>query len=270
MDLRTQPFVRRLPSRARVHAPASPFPTGSTQPVIVHASHHKCGTGWFLGVLRDVGERYGIKLQTRRNHAPIDPSAGIIRNAPANQSLEGLTDFRGSHMIRDPRDVAVSSYHFNLWSDEAWLHEPKQVLAGKTYQEYLNGLDFNEGLRSEILRLSKTVFAHMAAWDYHRPEFLELRYEEVITDQPTWFTRLFRHYGFHDRAVEECLGIAEARSFKKTTGRAMGTVEGRSHLRSGRPGQWRDEFTDDHVAMFKSPGATDLLLQLGYETSRDW
>ncbi|MGH8914193.1 MAG: hypothetical protein ACRDZM_06725, partial [Acidimicrobiia bacterium] len=46
-------------------------------------------------------------------------------------------------------------------------------------------------------------------------------------------------------------------------------AEGRSHVRSGRTGEWREVFTDDHKSHFKEAGG-DLLIRLGYETDDTW
>jgi hypothetical protein len=44
----------------------------------------------------------------------------------------------------------------------------------------------------------------------------------------------------------------------------------RSHtFRSGKTGGWREQFTEEHKALFKDI-AGDLLVRLGYEKSNDW
>jgi hypothetical protein len=207
-------------------------------------------------------------MQVRR-HGPFDPEADIIYNFRANLPLDGLAVLRASHMVRDPRDIVVSGYHYHLWTKERWVHIPREEYGGKTYQEYLKGLDQDEGIAVEIHRQSGIMFKGMAAWDYARPEFLELRYEDVIADEASWFTRLFRHYGFTEEAVAESVSIAEEFSFSKITGRKIGEQQSEDHLRSGRHGQWRAEFTPEHVALFKELTG-DLVLQLGYETDPGW
>jgi hypothetical protein len=221
-----------------------------------------------MRVLRGVSERYGLEMQVRR-HGAYDPKADVIYNFRANLPLDGLSVFRASHMVRDPRDIAVSGYHYHLWTTERWVHVPREEYGGQTYQEYLGSLDPNEGIAAEIRRLSGRLFKGMAAWDYAQPEFLELRYEDVIADEPTWFTRLFRHYGFTEEAVAESVSIAGGFSFSKITGRKIGEQQQGDHLRSGRHGQWRDEFTPEHVTLFKELTG-DLVVRLGYESDPGW
>lgn len=172
-------------------------------------------------------------------------------------------------MVRDPRDIAVSAYHYHLWTTEKWVHVPGKGFGGKTYQELLRSLDAHEGLSAEIRRLAGSVFTRMAEWNYDQPGFIELRYEDVIADEDGWFTRTFRHYGFNDKAISDALSIVRSHSFTKVAGRAVGETENEKHLRSGRAGQWRDEFTSDHIALFKKCTG-DLVVRLGYEQDDDW
>jgi hypothetical protein len=109
----------------------------------------------------------------------------------------------------------------------------------------------------------------MRKWDYDRPNFLELKYEDLIENEEAEFERLFAHYGFTDRAITSALQIAQRHSFKAKTGRSVGEVGGNSHLRSGKPGQWREEFNDEHVALFKQLN-NDVLIKLSYEKDDTW
>ena len=172
-------------------------------------------------------------------------------------------------MIRDPRDIAVSAYYYHLWTRERWARAERERLEGHSYQEYLRGIDREEGLSAEITRLSGNVFRRMAGWDYHRPDYCELRYEDLIADERTWFERVFRHYGFRDDAVSEALTIAERLSFSNSSKRNLGEVTEGSHLRSGKPGQWREEFSERHRDLFKRLTG-DLLIRLGYESDDTW
>lgn len=256
--------------RNRIRLPGrSPFVAGTLKPVIVHASHHKAGTTWFQNILVGVGQRYGLNVQILRKSEVPERNADIVLNQGSRGVVEGIAHLRGSHMVRDPRDIAVSAFHYHLWTKEKWVHEPHEAYGGLSYQEYLKSLDPHDGLSAEIRRLGGTVFRLMSEWDYHRSEYLELRYEDVIVDEATWFDRLFRHYGFNDPAVAEALEIAERNSFGSATKRGLGEVTEGSHMRSGRPEQWREEFTDDHIALFKQRTG-DLLIRLGYESDDRW
>jgi hypothetical protein len=63
--------------------------------------------------------------------------------------------------------------------------------------------------------------------------------------------------------------IDRFRFSKLTGGRKRGEENPNSHYRKGEPGDWKNHFTDAHVAAFKER-YNDLLLKLGYESEPDW
>lgn len=127
----------------------------------------------------------------------------------------------------------------------------------------------DDGLAAEIRWAAKGTISEMTAWNYDQPDFLELRYEDLIQDEASGFVRIFQHYGFNDSAIERCLDIVERRSFKNVTGRGLGEAEANQHLRSGKVGEWDDHFTDEHRALFKELAGQDLIA-LGYERDDGW
>jgi hypothetical protein len=103
----------------------------------------------------------------------------------------------------------------------------------------------------------------MSKWDYDQPEFLELRYEDMLEDEPASLCRLFEHYGLRDKERDTC--VRQAGEFTLDVVRAKND----SHVRSGRPGEWRDSFGPHHIALFKELTG-DLVVRLGYEKNNDW
>ncbi len=162
----------------------------------------------------------------------------------------------------------MSGYFYHLWTEEKWARQPDgHSWGGLSYQEYLNSVDQAQGLTAEIERAASTTLADMAAWDYRQPEFLELRYEDVITDEPALFRRLFEFYGLDDRAIAEGLAVVERVSIN-TRGPDGGQKQ-RRHVRSGKTAQWRQHFGAEHVTLFKELTG-DLLVRLGYEPDAEW
>lgn len=172
-------------------------------------------------------------------------------------------------MIRDPRDMVVSGYHYHLWTDEKWAHVPRETYNGKSFQEALNDVGKKRGIILEMERFCREDLRDMLDWDYDDPAFLELKYEDVIADEATHFEALFNHYGFHAEAVEVGLEIAEYYSFQNVAGRSFGDVEEQSHLRSGRTSQWEDHFDKELKSRFKAL-AGDAVVRLGYEDDNRW
>jgi len=171
--------------------------------------------------------------------------------------------FRGTHMIRDPRDVVVSGYFYHLWTHEPWANLPDPRYGGLSLREELNRRSRNDGIMLELERMCRGQLPEMLAWDYSQPEFLELRYEDVIENEAASFDRVFRHFGFTGRDVGKALEIVDQMSFERVAGREVGQVGATSHLRSGRPGEWRECFTTDHLQRWHEL-AGDAAARLGY------
>jgi hypothetical protein len=250
-------FVRRY---------RSPF-ADSSRPLIVHASHHKAGTVWLFGVLREIALPHALRVTEYDAVEPIDSATDIAlfqhTHAFARASMSGR-QMRGSHMVRDPRDLVVSAYFYHLRTNESWVHVPMAEFDGATYQERLQSFDKHDGLLFEMGRLAGSVFRDMAVWDYGQPDFFELKYEDLLASEGERFGELFRSYGFTDAAADRATATALELGV-----RARSRSGGDTHIRSGQPGEWREHFSADHVDRIKAL-AGDLILDLGYERTPDW
>jgi hypothetical protein len=259
-----------------------PFRKGAPG-VVIHCCYHKIGTVWFGSILTRIARNWGVGFIDLRTSdaAIVAPTFALDGGSNRTDRLTG--PFRGTHMIRDPRDVVVSGYHYHLWTKEEWAHQPMQETRGfdailelmpsfadNSYQELLNALPKEEGMRMELLFSSRITTGPMAAWDYQQPSFLELTYEDVFADEATWFQRIFDHYGLRPAAAHEAMNIVEERTFSKVSkARSSGGAAEGQHLRSGRPQQWREEFTPALKELFREKHGLDLI-RLGYERTLDW
>ena len=253
-------------------ATRDPFDPAVGAATIVHAGHHKVGTTWFGKILSDLGRHFGLRFEAVGDGGPERTDAHIVQfmhTRNFGDAVIGGRLIRGSHLVRDPRDVVVSAYHYHLWTKEPWAHRPDPAYGGISYQERLKSLPFDEGLAVEIRRTCGDEIRDMGEWDYRRPEFLELRYEDLMADEHGQFDRLFRHYGLSDAAREVAHRIVAANSFSARSGRRPGEVQQESHLRSGQPGEWRSVFTAEHVTLFKQLTG-DIIPALGYERDSGW
>ena len=243
--------------------------TRSGSKLIVHCAHHRAGSTWFGHVLRAVADEHGLRFQKCRQ-AELRFDTDVFFQDHSLVNVSELPSHRGSHMVRDPRDLIVSRYFYHLWTKETWANAPRAEYSGRSYQQHLNSLDQEMGILAEIDTFAEYGLAHMANWRYDTDsDFLELRYEDVIQDEDGAFCRLFAHYGFSPAAIERSVRIAKRFGFEIQAKRKVGQVQEKSHLRSGRPGQWRDVLSDQHKARCKEVFG-HLLIKLGYETGQDW
>ena len=109
----------------------------------------------------------------------------------------------------------------------------------------------------------------MVEWDYENPRFCEVKYEDMIKNEDEMFFKIFEHYGFRTDAIETCLKIVRQYSFENVAKRPIGQIKSKSHLRSGKPGEWKTYFTEQNKVYFKEL-AGDSLIKLGYEMNNDW
>ena len=275
-------LVRQLKKKFR-----TPFNDKNHKKLIVHCSHHKTGTVWLKNVLKAISNHYGLKLKVTNStfiNDELQPVPDIYIQNHSLVNASTLPPFKGSHLIRDPRDIVISGYFYHLWTKEWWVHVPRKgsfehpehwpyfspkEFRNLSYQQYLKSLNEEEGILVEIRRAAGFNIKHMVEWDYSNSDFIEIKYENLMADWRNEFNSIFNHYEFSQEAVDISLKLAEKFQFENIAKRKVGDVNKKSHLRSGKSGQWKKYFTDLHKARFKDL-LGDALIRLGYESNNDW
>jgi hypothetical protein len=207
---------------------------------------------------------YGLRYQDG-GLGPIRSATDVAYFENAGKFSRDLVEsrvFRGSHVIRDPRDLIVSGYEYHKVTHEAWVHKPDPLYGGLSYQAYLNSLTEHEGMMVEIERMGVYSANVMGSWDYRQPEFIELRYEDAFNHEGETFEKLFRWYGLNDEAIHIGIEAVERVSLKRDGATSK-------HARSGSPGEWKERLSPAHVERFKELTG-DLTVRLGYESSMNW
>lgn len=257
--------MREAGRRLRVSVTGFPFTSRRDRRLIVHCCHHKVATNWFENVFRGVGAHFALASRPLGQDGLV-PGTEIVVDRQSAIDLAKLPPFRGSHIIRDPRDIVVSGYFYHLRCTEPWALAPDERFGGRSYQEHLRGLDAEAGIRAEMeVGTARETLSDILAWNYGRPFFLELRYEDFIADEDGHWQRLFLHYGFRPGAARKAALIARRYSLASERYREWR----KEHVRSGHPGEWRAHFTDVHRTVFRRLFG-DILRQHGYERDDDW
>ncbi len=185
------------------------------------------------------------------------------------------------HIIRDGRDVAISSMH-HMWNHakhEGGIHEltPEEIETREAYRS--DPLTFVQSGRSIFAgrQLAGTArnWAEMvsrAMEDGPRllgENYVEVRYEELLDRTEQEARRLFEFLGADadEQIVKQCV---EAASFeRRADGRERGQEDSTAFLRKGIAGDWRNVFNEEDRRVFKE-AAGDMLIELGYEKDYDW
>jgi Sulfotransferase domain len=185
------------------------------------------------------------------------------------------------HIIRDGRDVAVSSIH-HIWNhaaDEGGIHTLSAEERALRDQYRKDPEGFRREGRSIFIgnRLRSTAknWATMTARaraDGRRllgDGYIEVRYEDLLADPEREVERVLAFLGASTSraAVSTCV---KAASFERgTRGRRAGEEDSTAFLRKGVAGDWRGVFGESDRQVFKEQ-AGDLLIELGYEQGPDW
>jgi len=280
-----------------------------TGPLLGLFCHHRCASTWLSDLLEEVCRYTGHRFARVFDSEMVggDLSAFVQRdgvevlaymNADWRQ-VGPLGALLGVHVVRDPRDILVSSYYSHRFS------HPTDYWTGLAdHRKELEGLSREEGLLAEV-QCRRMQFEQMNSWSYGAPGILELRFEDLVGDPAEQVTRLLDHLGLLTEAagasgpqrqedsprgrlrrlavsaIEKVRGgeldsrsgsiarsslsaILERYSFEALSGgRSPGEEDLMHHYRRGTPGEWRELLGSEHLAALESH-FPELVVRLGY------
>lgn len=232
--------------------------------LMVFGCHHKVGTSWFSKILAHVANEFELNFQYCEQSDLVIGRTDIFFQDHSRIFTSELNDYRGVHLIRDPRDLIVSGYHYHKWSDEEWVNVPRKDFGEMTYKEKINSLDQQNGLSFEMNHVGTETIQEMINWNYNDKNFLEVKYEDLLQDNKEVFRTIFQHYNFNEKSVSRCLEIVKNYSFDR-----MKKNSNSKHFRKGVSGDWKNHFDVELKQEFKTR-FPDVLEYLGYEVNSEW
>ena len=163
-------------------------------------------------------------------------------------------------IFRDPRDVVVSHVFYVTDMEARHVHH-----------DYYRSLpDFNARLTVSILgRPDAGIefpniaerFAPYLGW-LDRPEVLTIHFEDLIHNRAATLTSIMDHLLGRVPLPTPPQRILDALETSINPKKSP-------TFRSGKTGEWKKYFTDEHKKIFKE-AAGDLLVKLGYEKDNSW
>jgi hypothetical protein len=171
-------------------------------------------------------------------------------------------------IFRDPRDVVVSHVFYVTDMEARHVHH-----------DYYQSLpDFDARLKVSILgrpdmnaspEPDRRVefpniadrFAPYLGW-LDQPAVMTIHFEDLIHDRTGTLNRIIDH--FLPRAPLPVLRQSILEALESSINPKRSPT-----FRSGKTGEWKKYFTDEHKKIFKD-AAGDLLVQLGYEKNNNW
>jgi len=163
-------------------------------------------------------------------------------------------------IFRDPRDVVVSHVFYVTDMEARHVH----------HKYYVSLPDFNSRLNVSIMGRPDTDvefpdiagrFAPYLGWLEH-PEVLAIHFEDLINDRPSTLTHII------DRFLARAPLDAPRQLILKSLESSINPRRSPT-FRSGKTGEWKKYFTEEHKKLFKDV-AGDLLVKLGYEKDNNW
>lgn len=203
---------------------------------------HKTGTVLMSRILKELDRQanFGIWNIARDVSEAVRWQVAFDNHSRfANESVDVQT-MPCVVVIRDPRDVVISSAYYHAHAREKWLHLPSDRFDGQTYQQKINSLpDMASRFRFEMRNAAGGIIESMlrvrAADEHTNTMFVKL--ESLVDDVDlVHFQLLFRHLALDPTYMLFALEIARNCSLFSNT------YVKRNHVRSGRPAQWITEF----------------------------
>jgi hypothetical protein len=252
-------------------------------PVLLGISFPKSGTHLLDQILLGFSNIAPFAKRVHSFYAEYEGESGVKRNsAQALAWLDSLRpcDVASAHLFarpeavrhvcspkfipyfifRDPRDVVVSHVFYVTDMEARHVHH-----------EYYQSLpDFDSRLTASILgRPDADIefpniaerFAPYLGW-LNQQEVLMIHFEDLIHDRTVALSRITDHF----------LARVPLQTSRQLILDALETSinpKKSPTFRSGKTGEWKKYFTEEHKEIFKNV-AGDLLIKLGYEKNNDW
>ena len=163
-------------------------------------------------------------------------------------------------IFRDPRDVVVSHVFYVTEMETRHVH----------HAYYQSLPDFDARLMVSILgqpdvdvefpNIAERFTPYLGWLD--QPRVLTIHFEDLIQDRVQTLNRIIDHF------LARVPLHAPRQLILDSLESAINPTKSPT-FRSGKTGEWKKYFTDEHKQIFKD-AAGDLLIRLGYETNNDW
>jgi len=245
---------------------------------IYYCTVHKAGSQWFNSLLLDpvIYQWCGLKPWFRRvmgidvrnyherYYTHAFPARRIVTslyiNFDAFRMMPKPSEYRAFFVMRNPRDLTVS-YYFSM----AFTHTPMGDIPQK--RAVLRSMEQREGIMWTIKYLNDYgLYEALRSWsnaDAQDPNVKVFQLEDISGPSATdTVTRLLRHCDIRV-PLEEVGELLNKYSFKAMKARDHRRVDGLSHYRSGKPGDWKRYFDDELENYFRKITG-DLVEFLGY------
>lgn len=150
------------------------------------------------------------------------------------------------HIIRDPRDGAVSA--FTRFRPRL----PKELTRPQYVAVYAKDW-------AKRISAARSAAANQT--------YTEIRYEDLHANTPARAAEIFRFIGVSDDPSDVEIATTASSFERLSGGRKQGEADATSHYRRGEVGGWRDDLTPEEVELAEK-NAGEMMAALGYSLAR--
>lgn len=232
--------------------------------------------GVLLGIDQVPGrsERLSMCQKRLENARPAHVYTGHVPYDPELAAWLDEQKISKIFVYRDPRDYAVSLYHFIMNTKPRLpLYERLAALGSNASRlmACIRGIGENaawSGISANSLPNVQLYYQQFLGW-LDDPNSFAIQFEDLIGDGSNGLSPLaaktVQAMLEHLRILKEPLSSSFLEEFIHS---AMDPSKSPT-FRMGKTGTWRDEFNSEHIQAFKELGGK-LLIQLGYERDLEW
>lgn len=240
---------------------------------------HKCGTLYTKNILAAICKKNKYEfvnfkallkesddsnrdliLEDKENTITFYPSSKYERVFGAINN-----EYRGFHIVRDPRDVVISGYFSHKYSHP--IDGPWGQAFLVDHRKWLLSVSEEEGIMKEIdIAFALKTFQ---SWRFDDPNIMEIKFEELLKYPLEYFERIFDFLQLPVKSRLLARVVRQEGFQRRTGGRKPGQEDVHSHLRKGVHGDWKNYFTEDHKIYFKKKWG-NMVVDLGYESHNNW
>lgn len=190
-------------------------------PYLVRFSYHKCLTR-YMGAIFDKNKHFRDDQKGFVEHVTKKriPRFISLNNGVVYPGRKILSAARMVHLIRHPKDLIISGYHYHKKGRELWNtleipkpkfyrfsleldhvlndQEKKMLQPGVTYQQLLESLPFEKGMMAEMVWL-KYIKSFNPLIYYQSPLVSTYRFEKIMQDPVEGVRKICQHWQLSEK-----------------------------------------------------------------------
>ena len=250
---------------------------------------HKSGTTLFHHIIHKLAPRLGLRAITLYGRVDaIDPAIDMVLIAHSLLGFRIGRPVRAIRIVRDPRDIWLSSYLYHRRTNEGWcvntnfdprppigyprvdfsmLHRPERWkrawlgrLNRRSYQQNLLDRDQAEGLAFELAGYTGCTLEIMRAWRPPVNAMLQAKIESIAANFDVQMRAIFTHLGFTGPEHDTAIDVAVTEDISRMDD---DTIAANPHIHSRSLSKWRGLLSEAQIRTFESVHG-DLIESLGY------